>query len=148
MARLTRFGDFLTSLRSVKHRGVEREVERERESVCVCACVSLTPIVHPQHNCTALCSVAQMNVDAADGNGDTALLEAASGGDMAAVNFLLSRGAYVNARGRFDRSPLYRAAFAGHVDVVRALLEAGADPRLYDSEGITPVEVRWRSDRV
>lgn len=54
-----------------------------------------------------------MDVDAADGNGDTPLLEAAGGGQVSAVNLLLSRGADVNAKGRFKRTPLYRAAFAG-----------------------------------
>lgn len=42
---------------------------------------------------------------------------------------------------RYRRTPLYRAAFGGHVDTVRFLLEEGADPRLHDSEGATPAEV-------
>ncbi|EGD78869.1 hypothetical protein PTSG_01846 [Salpingoeca rosetta] len=83
----------------------------------------------------------ELDIDAADGNGDTPLLEAAGGGHVAAVNLLISRGADVNAQGRFDRTPLYRAAFGGHADVVSVLLEAGGDPRVYDSEGITPAEV-------
>eukprot|EP00730_Choanoeca_flexa_P004031 TRINITY_DN11580_c0_g1_i16.p1 TRINITY_DN11580_c0_g1~~TRINITY_DN11580_c0_g1_i16.p1 ORF type:complete len:590 (+),score=130.91 TRINITY_DN11580_c0_g1_i16:38-1771(+) len=80
-------------------------------------------------------------VDAPDGNGDTALSEAAAAGSIEAINLLLTRGADVNSRGRFDRTPLYRAAFAGHAAAVVRLLEAGADPRMYDNEGMPASEV-------
>ena len=58
-------------------------------------------------------SPSQIDVDAADANGDTALLEAAAGGDVSTARALVERGANVNARGRFNRTPIYRAAFAG-----------------------------------
>lgn len=41
------------------------------------------------------------------------------GGSVDAINFLLERGADPNSLGRFKRSPLYRAAFGGHLDVVQ-----------------------------
>ncbi|EDQ91887.1 uncharacterized protein MONBRDRAFT_14613, partial [Monosiga brevicollis MX1] len=82
-----------------------------------------------------------------DGNGDTALSEAAAGGHSEALALLLHRGARVNARGRFERTPLFRAAFAGHVEAVKLLLHHGADPRLYDNEGMPPPEVGDKAER-
>ena len=50
----------------------------------------------------------ELDVDCADPNGETPLLEAAGGGQTAVVQYLLSREANVNVRGKFDRTPLYR----------------------------------------
>jgi len=57
------------------------------------------------------------------------LARAAGDGDAAAVARLLSDGAEVDGLGGDGRSALDLAVHAGHVDVVRVLLEAGADPR-------------------
>ena len=49
-------------------------------------------------------------------------------------------GADVNAQTRSGRaSSLHRAAYAGHVTVVKLLIKYGADPRLSDSDGQTPL---------
>lgn len=55
----------------------------------------------------------KMDINAADVYGDTALSEAASGGHTDVLSFLLNKGAEMNVQGRFSRTPLYRAAFAG-----------------------------------
>lgn len=58
-------------------------------------------------------------------------------GDVAAVGWLLEHGADPNARwGHWDAevTPLHLAVLAGHPEVVRVLLNAGADPRLRDSK--------------
>lgn len=56
--------------------------------------------------------------------------------DVTAVRWLVSNGADVNARAEFFGSsvtPLHMAAGSGSVDIVRLLLDAGADPHMLDS---------------
>ena len=58
-------------------------------------------------------------------------------GDTAAVEWLLGHRANPNALWAHwdaDVTPLHLAAAQGHADVVRALLDAGADPRIRDSK--------------
>eukprot|EP00035_Acanthoeca_spectabilis_P011998 m.211888 g.211888 ORF g.211888 m.211888 type:complete len:560 (+) comp15498_c0_seq8:112-1791(+) len=81
-----------------------------------------------------------ISVNCKDANGEQAISEAASGGHPAVCALLLDYSADVNARGKYLRTPLYRAAFAGRVETVQFLLEEGADPRLTDVEGVTPAE--------
>ena len=47
-------------------------------------------------------------VDCEDANGNTPLSEAASGGQAEVIKLLLERGADVNSRGQFERTPIYR----------------------------------------
>ncbi len=62
-----------------------------------------------------------------------ALFDAARRGDRAAVVTLLDRGVDVNARSRYGVSALGFAAGEGRIDVVRLLVERGADVQLADS---------------
>ena len=62
-----------------------------------------------------------------------ALFDAARRGDRAAVVSLLDRGVDVNARSRYGVSALGFAAGEGKMDVVRLLVERGADLQLADS---------------
>ena len=50
---------------------------------------------------------------------DDELLEAARNGDLIKVQTLLEKGANPNAKDNNGWTPLHRAAFEGHVDVVR-----------------------------
>jgi len=54
-------------------------------------------------------------------------------------------GADPNSIGAWGRSPLYRAAFGGHMAAVECLLQFGADPRLYAHDGSTPAQVLMAS---
>jgi ankyrin repeat protein len=62
-------------------------------------------------------------------------------GQPATAAFLLARGAEVDARGRgwMTGTPLHSATSARHADVVRILLDAGADPDAVQSGGWTPL---------
>ena len=58
-------------------------------------------------------------IDCTDANNNTPLLEASAGGHADTIELLLGLGANPNSRGQFGRTPLYRAAFAGHLDAVQ-----------------------------
>ena len=56
--------------------------------------------------------------------------------DVTAVRWLLARGTSINGRwssGGAEVTPLHLAASRGHADMVRLLLDAGADPAVRDS---------------
>jgi ankyrin repeat protein len=76
-----------------------------------------------------LCSFgADVNAPALSANGFTALQGAASTGDLELAQFLLSAGADVNARaGIYYKSALWAAANVNSFDVVRLLLDSGAN---------------------
>jgi ankyrin repeat protein len=67
------------------------------------------------------------------------LLEAASGGNLAAVEDALEQGADVNARGQFGDTALNLAAEHGHTQVVERLLEKGADVNNLGGADKTPI---------
>jgi glutaminase len=68
------------------------------------------------------------------------LIEAASHGDLMAVQHLLSMGADPSAWDYDGRTPLHLAAAAGHRDTVAFLLSKGADPNSTDRWGSTPLD--------
>ena len=72
----------------------------------------------------------------------TPALLAAAGGDEddpAGVALLLKHKAKANARDRNGRSALHEAAFAGHAEIVAALIDAGADVQARDALERTPL---------
>jgi hypothetical protein len=69
----------------------------------------------------------------AQSNGDAALLRAAAGGDVAAVERLLRDGAKVDPRDDRGRTPLLLATHGNHVAVARALIAARADVNAKDA---------------
>jgi uncharacterized protein len=64
---------------------------------------------------------------------DQSLIDAANRGDVAAVDQALGAGANVNAFDSTGESALMQAAAEGHLDVVRQLLQRGADPQFTNS---------------
>jgi len=71
------------------------------------------------------------------------LLEACRQGDAETLGRLLSNGAsaaaIIDGADREGRTPLYLACDAAHADVVKMLIEAGADVNKAGSYGCTPV---------
>ncbi len=63
--------------------------------------------------------------------GETPLMAAARTGKVDAVQLLLSKGSFVNAADPYqEETALMWASAEGHLEVVNALLKAGADPNL------------------
>ena len=78
------------------------------------------------------------DVNAAEGDGTTALHWAAMTGSLDITEVLLRAGASVAAKTRLGgATPLLLAAENGHAPVVQALLRAGADPHSSDGSGTT-----------
>lgn len=65
--------------------------------------------------------------------------------DMARL--LLEHHAYIDAESPNRSTPLMLAAMYGHADVVRLLLEEGADPSLRNEQGLTAVDFARQADR-
>lgn len=64
---------------------------------------------------------------------DSAIHLAAQQGLALAVKALLAEGKFVDSVGDFGRTPLHLAAEAGHLEVLRLLLDAGADVNARDT---------------
>lgn len=85
---------------------------------------------------------ARIYMDARDSGldvGNTALLDGARRGDLAAVQSELLAGADPDARDLLDATALGTAAAAGRADLAIALIAAGADLDGADAEGLTPL---------
>src|SRR5262245_66366162 len=81
--------------------------------------------------------------------GADALLDAARTGDRARVASLLDSGVSVNAATRYGVSALGFAAERGHFDIVRLLVERGADVNVADSfYGSRPIDFALRNGRL
>lgn len=74
------------------------------------------------------------------------LLDAVRRGDLAAVRAALDAGVPVDTPFRYDRTALSFAADRGNLEIVRLLVERGADPNKKDTfYGATPVS--WAIDK-
>ncbi len=61
------------------------------------------------------------------------LLAASRKGDLAEIKVLLGKGAAVDAKSPYGQTPLFFAADRGHTEVVKFLLEKGANPNVSDT---------------
>ena len=71
----------------------------------------------------------------------TALHRAVAGGHQEIVEFLLNKGADVNAQDREGRTPLHYASERGHKDVAKLLIDKGADVNAKNNEGQTAEDI-------
>jgi ankyrin repeat protein len=89
------------------------------------------------------------NVNAAQGDGMTALHWAAQRGDAALADALIRAHANVNATTVIDAyTPLLIAAKSGNATVVRALIKAGANVNAVAGTGATPLHLAAQSGSV
>jgi ankyrin repeat protein len=80
------------------------------------------------------------DVNAAQGDGMTALHWAASHGDAELAQMLMYAGANVKAATRINGyTPLFLASKYGHAAVIETLLKGGADPKAVSTTGSTPL---------
>jgi ankyrin repeat protein len=90
-----------------------------------------------------------VNVNAAQGDGMTALHWAAEHGDSVMANLLLRAHANVKAVTRIGNyTPLHIASKSGSGAVVRALLKAGSDPNVLTTSGATALHFAAASGSV
>lgn len=77
--------------------------------------------------------------------GSTALGWAALAGDVALARVCLEHKAKVEAKSKKGSAPLHLATWNGdHDEIVRLLLDAGADPLSTNAAGLTPLaQARW-----
>ncbi len=79
-------------------------------------------------------------VSCAKGNIDLALLKATEDGNTRQVKSLLAKGANVDARDSFDRTPLMLSAVGGYDEIAAALIKAGADVHARAKYGQTALQ--------
>jgi ankyrin repeat protein len=82
----------------------------------------------------AATSQAQVRPSPVEQSSYTGLFAAAVRGDAAAITALVAGGERVDARDGHGRTPLHVAAHAGHHEVMRALVAAGADPNALEND--------------
>jgi uncharacterized protein len=85
-------------------------------------------------------------VEAKDGTGRTALIEAVFGGHKDAVELLLERGAEVNGQDADGWTALMEAASKGRTEIVKQLLAHGADVGVSSHNGCTAIRVAARGN--
>jgi ankyrin repeat protein len=87
------------------------------------------------------------DVNAAEGDGSTALHWASYRDDTESADLLIRAGANVNAANDLGVTPLWTASLNGNTALVQKLLDAGANPNVALARGETPVMVAARSGR-
>lgn len=83
------------------------------------------------------------DVKISDSQGYTPLHHAAQRHSTAIVDALIAAGAEIDAKDSFGNTPLFRAVFEsrGRGEVLRALLDAGANQHARNNSGVSPREL-------
>jgi cytohesin len=90
----------------------------------------------------------RVDVNAAEGDGATALHWAAYLDDAGLVDWLLAAGAKADVANDLQITPLYLAAANGNAAIVTMLLDKGARPDVASETGVTPLMEAARSGSV
>jgi len=89
---------------------------------------------------TAAMLVAIVISACAGGDINRDLLKATEQGNLQQVKSLLAKGANIDAKDDFDRTPLMLSAFGGHDAIAALLIQAGADVRAKAKYGQTALQ--------
>jgi ankyrin repeat protein len=79
------------------------------------------------------------NPNAKDASGVSALVHAASRGSVPICELLLQKGAAIDGSSEPKGNPLAMAVTRKHPEIVKLLLDHGADPNMPDADGKTPI---------
>ena len=74
------------------------------------------------------------------------MLQVAAKGENARVQELLDKGVSVNMRGGDRNTPIMEAAYGGHLDTVKLLLDHGADLSAKKNDGASPLTLTPNKD--
>jgi ankyrin repeat protein len=114
--------------------------------------LATTPLIDAvrQHDLATVRVLLQKRVDvnAAQGDGATALHWAVYLNDGSLVDLLLAAGANVNVANDLSMTPLHLASANGNAAIVEALLTKGANPNSPSETGVTPLMEAARSGAV
>eukprot|EP00667_Euglena_gracilis_P006359 EG_transcript_6409 len=121
-----------------RRRKAEREAQQRKEEERRLKAKFLEAAYDNDLKTVQACITAGISPDFQKDGENSPLSEAAVGGALQCVEFLIGKFADVNQRGQYGRTPLWRAAFSGHADVIKVLLKNGADPRV-EAQGEAPV---------
>lgn len=107
----------------------------------------LTCVLHGSVKTLAYFVEKGCDVNEGDEKGWTPLHAAAHLLDVEKTRYLLSKGAEVNKVDKYGNPPLFRAVFSsrGEDEVVKLLLEYGADPKLESKTGGSPYSLAAES---
>ena len=86
-------------------------------------------------------AVLKRNLSMRFGEGETPLHIAASKGSCGFVQYLINRGAQVNAKDGSSSTPLHEAVIAGSTDCAQMLIKAGADVNAQNASGNTALHL-------
>jgi uncharacterized protein len=110
----------------------------------------LASVIKSGQRAAALDMIARKSADvnAAEADGTTPLLWAASMNDADLATRLLKAGANPKVHNQLGSTPLGEAAFNSNTALIKALLDAGADPNDAEADGQTPLMLIARSSNV
>ncbi|XP_051866677.1 CARD- and ANK-domain containing inflammasome adapter protein [Pristis pectinata] len=86
-------------------------------------------------------AIGHSNINGINVSNETLLHIAAAHGHVRIIEYLLNKGAKLEARDNKGQSPLHRAAEKGHTAAAKVLLQAGAHIYALDTESRTPLHV-------
>ncbi len=85
-----------------------------------------------------------VNLNAKNSCNDTLLHVAVGRRNEDEIRFLIAKGLDINACGDYNTTPLALAASFGSIDIIRLLMQLGADPDIKDCYGNSTKDLLWR----